>query len=44
VTNRSGTIEPFRRKIIQYTGYADSYDEQGELYMHTSYDIIYAID
>jgi hypothetical protein len=29
VTNRTGKLEPMRRKIIQYTAYADSFDEQG---------------
>ena len=29
VTNRSGIIQRKRRKIIQYTGYADKVDEMG---------------
>lgn len=28
-TSRTGVIEPFRRKVIQYTAYADSVDELG---------------
>jgi hypothetical protein len=30
LTNRSGLIEPLRRKVIQYTAYADMTDELGE--------------
>lgn len=30
LTNRSGIIEPFRRKVIQYVAYADEMDEIGE--------------
>ena len=30
LTNRSGVIEPFRRKVIQYVAYADEMDELGE--------------
>ena len=30
LTNRSGIIEPFRRKVIQYVAYADQTDEIGE--------------
>ena len=29
LTNRSGVIEPFRRKVIQYVPYADMFDELG---------------
>ena len=29
LTNRSGAIEPFRRKVIQYVPYADMFDELG---------------
>jgi hypothetical protein len=31
LTNRSGVIEPFRRKVIQYVAYADMTDEIGEM-------------
>jgi hypothetical protein len=31
LTNRSGIIEPFRRKVIQYVAYADMTDEIGEM-------------
>jgi hypothetical protein len=34
LTNRSGLIEPLRRKVIQYTAYADMTDELGEAAMH----------
>ena len=33
LTNRSGLIEPLRRKVIQYTAYADMTDELGETAM-----------
>jgi hypothetical protein len=33
LTNRSGLIEPMRRKVIQYTAYADMTDEIGETAM-----------
>ena len=28
-TNRSGVLEPLRRKVIQYTSFADSFDDLG---------------
>jgi hypothetical protein len=28
-TNRSGVVEPLRRKVIQYTSYADSLEDEG---------------
>lgn len=34
LTNRSGLIEPLRRKVIQYIAYADMTDELGETAMH----------
>ena len=29
LTNRSGELQPLRRKVIQYTAYADAFDDQG---------------
>ena len=34
LTNRSGIVEPFRRKVIQYIAYADMFDELGTALLH----------
>ena len=34
LTNRSGVIEPLRRKVIQYIAYADMTDELGKTALH----------
>ncbi len=33
LTNRTGLLQPERRKVIQYTAYADAIDDQGEVYL-----------
>lgn len=34
LTNRSGVIEPLRRKVIKYVAYADMTDELGKSALH----------
>ena len=37
LTNRSGIVEPFRRKVIQYIAYADMFDELGTALLHDAF-------